>query len=147
MNSAWVQIGIPALAVILAAVISGAFSLRSAHKTHKATEDADKAARTTAEAAMLNAYTKAAEESDLRWARYLEAEQKRGEHNEREIAKNAQKIEDLELRLLEADQRAQDWQKLYRKAEIYLRKLVLWIRETVPHEAYPAPPPELEIEL
>ena len=138
--TALVQYGVPALAVVAAAAITSLF-------VHRGTEKAHEVSKTVAQATVNDTFTKAYEAADKHWARYNEAMQKWNEELAEKIKENTRQIADLEMRIVEADQHAQDWQKLFHKTKIYVRKLIQWIQETVPHEEFPQPPSELDIDL
>lgn len=143
MSSAWepvLQYGVPAVAVVASAIISGWYSHRSQRKAHEVSER-------TAQATIDDTFTRAYQAADKHWALYNEAMQRRCDDLDEQVTKNAKAIEDANLRFLEADERAQASDKLYRKAIIYLRKLLIWINTTLPGENYPLPPPELDLDL
>lgn len=126
-----------------ATVIAAQASDRAADAATTAADAASEEAR----AQMRKAVVAEREQASADWARYCEAQQRWNESLQEQINDNAQRIADTELRLLEAEERAHNWEKLYRKASIYLRRLIIWINENLPGEAYPLPPPELDLDL
>lgn len=138
-----------------AAVIAGAFTIYNTHKTKKATKGADEAAKLTAQASVNDTFTRAFEAADKHWARYVAAMQKRADEQEKrademadEISKNAQRIDDAEMRA-EAERVARTRaEHLYSVAIIYLRRVIRWISDNLPPGVeYPSPPPELDVNL
>lgn len=126
---------------------AAAIAAQASDKAAEAATTAAEAAAEEARAQMRQAIVSEREQASADWARYTEAMQKWNERLEGQIGKTAQEIEHAKLRILEAEQRAYDWEKLYRKASIYLRGLILWINEHLPGESYPVPPPELDLDL
>lgn len=106
-----------------------------------------KTAEATAAAAIQDAITKAIASNDQHWALYLDAGQKRIEQLEKDIAKNASRIDAAELKAEAAQVRADRSEHLYSIAIIYMRRLIRWIDKTVPDEGYPPIPTELQMDL
>lgn len=64
-----------------------------------------------------------------------------------EIIKNAQRIDVSEMRA-EAERVARTKaEHLYSVAVIYLRRVIRWINDNLPGSDYPAPPPEIDVDL
>lgn len=144
MNNTWepmlLQYGIPALAVVLAAAISGWWGHRSQRK-------ANEVSAKTAEAAVDDTFTKAYEAADKHWAVYNEGMQRWNQSLQDQINENANQLEQAALRA-EADRVARaEADRNFTIAVVYLRRLVGWISDNLPGAEYPGPPPELHLEL
>src|ERR1700758_4993858 len=85
-------------------------------KAAEAATTAAEAAAEEARAQMRKAVVAEREQASADWARYCDAQQRWNEQLHEEIKTNANRIADAELRIEEADQRAHDWEKKFRKA-------------------------------
>jgi len=113
---------------------------RAAHKS------AD-AAQQTAEAEIRKAVAAEREQASADWARYCDAQQRDNDNLRYQVAENATRIEEIELRA-EADREARHQaEKNFRIALVYLRRVIRWIDENLPGAHYPPPPAELELEI
>lgn len=143
MSSVWesvFQYGVPALAVVLAAAISGWWGHRSANKAHEVSKK-------TAQATVDDTFTKAYEAADKHWAVYNEGMQKWNESLQEQINDNATRMEQATIRA-EADRVARaEADRNFTIAVVYLRRLTRWILDNLPGADYPTPPPELHLDL
>ena len=113
---------------------------RAAHK------NAD-AAQQTAEAEIRKAVAAEREQASADWARYCDAQQRDNDNLRYQVAENATRIEEIELRA-EADREARHQaEKNFRIALVYLRRVIRWIDENLPGAHYPPPPAELELDI
>ena len=113
---------------------------RAAHK------NAD-AAQQTAEAEIRKAVAAEREQASADWARYCDAQQRDNDNLRYQVAENATRIEEIELRA-EADREARHQaEKNFRIALVYLRRVIRWIDENLPGAHYPPPPVELELDI
>lgn len=113
----------------------------------KAAELAAEAASKTAEAEMRKAVSAEREAQAKQWAQITEGMQRWNESLQEDIKENARRIDEAELRALADRERAERNERAYSKAIIYLRKLIRWIDDVIPGEAYPPIPPELKVDL
>ena len=113
---------------------------RAAHK------NAD-AAQQTAEAEIRKAVAAEREQASADWARYCDAQQRDNDNLRYQVAENATRIEEIELRA-ETDREARHQaEKNFRIALVYLRRVIRWIDENLPGAHYPPPPAELELDI
>jgi hypothetical protein len=113
---------------------------RAAHK------NAD-AAQQTAEAEIRRAVAAEREQASADWARYCDAQQRDNDNLRYQVAENATRIEEIELRA-ETDREARHQaEKNFRIALVYLRRVIRWIDENLPGAHYPPPPAELELDI
>ena len=113
---------------------------RAAHK------NAD-AAQQTAEAEIRRAVAAEREQASADWARYCDAQQRDNDNLRYQVAENATRIEEIELRA-ETDREARHQaEKNFRIALVYLRRVIRWIDENLPGAHYPPPPTELNLEI
>jgi hypothetical protein len=120
-------------------------AVRQADAALEAARASSKTAEVTAAAAIQDAITRATEANDKHWAIYLDAGQRRVEDLEKLVSKNAERIEQAELRSEAAEVRANKAEHLYAIATVYLRRVIRWINDNLPGEDYPPPPPELDL--
>jgi len=150
VSSGWatvLQYGVPAIGVVIAAVISGLFVHHANRHTRVERENSIEAAKKAAEAALIGAYAKASETQDRHWARFCDANDHMIDELRKQVTSNAKRIADAELAIIAAEERARNWETLYRKAAIYLRKLFIWLDDRLPGESYPMPPADLDLDL
>src|SRR6516164_1812657 len=113
---------------------------RAAHKHAQA-------ARDSAAAEMRRAVVAEREQASADWARYCDAQQRDNDNLRYQVAENATRIEQIELRA-EADREARNVaEKNFRIALVYLRRVIRWIDENLPGAHYPPPPTELNLEI
>lgn len=119
-----------------------------------AADTAAKAAIVTAEAEMRKAVASEREQASVDWARYCEAQDRDNAGLRKRLGSMEARLDNAEMRsAAEAEkaahesQRAAAAEKLYTIAVVYLRRVIGWIDDNLPGERYPAPPPELNLDI
>ena len=129
------------LVVAAATMVAAPFiGTRAAHKHAQAAGD-------SAAAEMRRAVVAEREQASADWARYCDAQQRDNDNLRYQVAENATRIEEIELRA-EADREARHQaEKNFRIALVYLRRVIRWIDENLPGAHYPPPPTELNLDI
>lgn len=139
------------LSTIIAALIT---YIGVRHSTKKTLEqnrtnssDAASAAEIVARAEVQRAWNEAYKTVDAHYARLNDGMHRWNLDLQKSVSENTRRIEEAELRAEAADVRATKAEHLYSIAIIYMRRVIRWINENLPGEDYPAPPPELNLDL
>lgn len=126
---------------------AGRHSAQAALKQAEAAAESAEAAKGEAAAEMRKAVAAEREAASADWARFVDAKDREIQRLSDDVATNKQEILKAQMSIQEADERARNWEQLYRRARIYLEVLVLWIKDNLPGVEYPPPPAGLDIDL
>lgn len=120
---------------------------KAAQKQAEAAKDEAQAAKDEAAAEMRKAVAAERETASADWARFVDAKDREIKRLSDGLLENRQEILKAQMAIQEADERAKNWEQLYRRARIYLEALVVWIKDNLPGANYPPPPAGLDIDV
>jgi hypothetical protein len=106
-----------------------------------------RAANVTADAANRDAFTRADDAAEQRWARYTDGMYKGQAQVWDRLSTVEKRMDELEIRNESLEIRATKAEQLVSLAVVYLHRLIGWINDNLPGGNYPAPPPELNLNL